>query len=381
MLITGGQYMYIKGMLKKDKKTKNLTKRLEYGDIALIDHKDLDEVAALSLVESKIKCLINMSETISGRYPNQGPSILLEANIPIFEVKEENIYNQIVEGDIIEIIDDYIVYKGNKIAQCKLLDEDTIQELLDIGFHNTEKELERFIENTLEYAKKEKGLVTGKISIPRTKTKINGKHVLVVVRGKDYKMDLDAIRSYIDEVNPIFIGVDGGGDALLDYGYIPHIVVGDMDSVSDKCLKKTKEIIVHAYPDGRAPGLKRIKNLGLDAQVFPAPGTSEDIALLLSYANGADLIVAVGTHTNMIDFLGKGRSGMSSTFLVRLKVGSILVDAKGVNKLYHSSLKLKYVIGIAIAALIPIAIITSMHPLMKELVLLFKIRIRMIFGL
>ncbi len=381
MLITGGQYMYIKGMLKKDKKTKNLTKRLEYGDIALIDHKDLDEVAALSLVESKIKCLINMSETISGRYPNQGPSILLEANIPIFEVKEENIYNQIVEGDIIEIIDDYIVYKGNKIAQCKLLDEDTIQELLDIGFHNTEKELERFIENTLEYAKKEKGLVTGKISIPRTKTKINGKHVLVVVRGKDYKMDLDAIRSYIDEVNPIFIGVDGGGDALLDYGYIPHIVVGDMDSVSDKCLKKTKEIIVHAYPDGRAPGLKRIKNLGLDAQVFPAPGTSEDIALLLSYANGADLIVAVGTHTNMIDFLEKGRSGMSSTFLVRLKVGSILVDAKGVNKLYHSSLKLKYVIGIAIAALIPIAVITSMHPLMKELVLLFKIRIRMIFGL
>lgn len=381
MLITGGQYMYIKGMLKKDKKTKNLTKRLEYGDIALIDHKDLDEVAALSLVESKIKCLINMSETISGRYPNQGPSILLEANIPIFEVKEENIYNQIVEGDIIEIIDDYIVYKGNKIAQCKLLDEDTIKELLDIGFHNTEKELERFIENTLEYAKKEKGLVTGKISIPRTKTKINGKHVLVVVRGKDYKMDLDAIRSYIDEVNPIFIGVDGGGDALLDYGYIPHIVVGDMDSVSDKCLKKTKEIIVHAYPDGRAPGLKRIKNLGLDAQVFPAPGTSEDIALLLSYANGADLIVAVGTHTNMIDFLEKGRSGMSSTFLVRLKVGSILVDAKGVNKLYHSSLKLKYVIGIAIAALIPIAVITSMHPLMKELVLLFKIRIRMIFGL
>lgn len=381
MLITGGQYMYIKGMLKKDKKTKNLTKRLEYGDIALIDHKDLDEVAALSLVESKIKCLINMSETISGRYPNQGPSILLEANIPIFEVKEENIYNQIVEGDIIEIIDDYIVYKGNKIAQCKLLDEDTIKELLDIGFHNTEKELERFIENTLEYAKKEKGLVTGKISIPRTKTKINGKHVLVVVRGKDYKMDLDAIRSYIDEVNPIFIGVDGGGDALLDYGYIPHIVVGDMDSVSDKCLKKTKEIIVHAYPDGCAPGLKRIKNLGLDAQVFPAPGTSEDIALLLSYANGADLIVAVGTHTNMIDFLEKGRSGMSSTFLVRLKVGSILVDAKGVNKLYHSSLKLKYVIGIAIAALIPIAVITSMHPLMKELVLLFKIRIRMIFGL
>ena len=285
------------------------------------------------------------------------------------------------EGDTIEIIDDTIVNEGTKIADCELLDKIRIEELLNIGYDNIEKELEDFIENTLEYAKKEKGLVTGKIPIPKTKTKIKGKHVLVVVRGKDYKADLEAIKSYIDEVNPIFIGVDGGGDALLEFGYTPHIVVGDMDSISDKCLKMAKEIIVHAYPDGRAPGLKRVESLGLEAQTFPAPGTSEDIAFLLSYANGADLIVAVGSHTNMIDFLEKGRSGMSSTFLVRLKVGSKLVDAKGVNKLYHSSFKLKYVVGIAIAALIPITVITCMHPLMKELILLFKIRIRMMLGL
>lgn len=373
--------MYIKGVLKKDKKTKNLTKRLEYGDIALISHKDLDEVAALSLAEKKIKCVININETISGRYPNQGPTVLLDADIPIFETKDASIFETLEEGSVIEIIDSQIMYNNNKIANCKLLDKTKIGELLSVGYDNMEVELERFIGNTLEYAKKEKGLVTGKIPILKTKTKMKEKHVLVVVRGKDYKMDLEAIKSYIDEVNPILIGVDGGGDALLDFGYKPHIVVGDMDSVSDRCLKVAKEIIVHAYTDGRAPGLKRIQDLGLKAEIFAAPGTSEDIAFLLAYENGADLIVAVGTHTNMIDFLEKGRSGMSSTFLVRLKVGSKLVDAKGVNKLYHSSFKLKYVIGIAIAALIPIMVITLMHPLLKELLLLLKIRIKMMLGL
>ncbi|HSH34646.1 putative cytokinetic ring protein SteA [Schnuerera sp.] len=372
--------MYIKGIVKKDRKTKELTKRLNFGEIALIDHKDLDEVAALSLVERKVKCVINLNETISGRYPNQGPSILIDASIPIFQVKKD-VFDKIDEGDTIEIIENEIVCKGEKITECELLDKNKIEELLNIGYANIEKELESFIENTLEYAKKEKGLVTGKIPIPKTETKIKNKHVLVVVRGRDYKMDLEAIKSYIDEVNPILIGVDGGGDALLEFGYIPHIVVGDMDSVSDRCLKLAKEIIVHAYPDGRAPGLKRVEELELEAKIFPSPGTSEDIAFLLAYSNGADLIVAVGTHTNMIDFLEKGRSGMSSTFLVRLKVGSILVDAKGVNKLYHSTFKLKYVVGITIAALIPILVITFMHPLLKELLLLLKIRIRIMLGL
>jgi len=373
--------MYIKGKLKKDRKTKNLTNRLKPGDIALIAHKDLDEVAALSLAERKISCVINIEETISGRYPNQGPAILLEANIPMFEIKNPNIFQLVKEGEIIEIIDNSIIYKGKNIGDCELLDENKVNQLLEIGYQNIEKELEDFIENTLEYAKKEKGLVTGKIPIPKTKTNLKDKHALVVVRGKDYKADLEAISSYISEVHPILIGVDGGGDALLDFGYTPHMVVGDMDSISDKCLKEAGEIIVHAYPDGRAPGLERVKSLGLEATIFPAPGTSEDIAFLLAYGNGADLIVAVGTHTNMIDFLEKGRSGMSSTFLVRLKVGSKLVDAKGVNKLYHSSFKLKYVIGIAIAALIPIGVITIRHPLFRELMHLFKIRIRMILGI
>jgi len=371
--------MYLKGVVRKDVKTKNLIKRLKPGEIALINHKDIDELAALSLVEKKVKCIINVNETISGKYPNQGPSILLNSNIPIFEA-DEILFENIEEGQIVEIKENDIICNGKVLGKCKLLDENRINQLLEIGYSNLEEELEMFIENTLNYAKKEKGLVTGKILVPKTKINLKNKHVLVVVRGKDYKVDLEAIKPYIKEVKPILIGVDGGGDALLDFGLIPDILVGDMDSVSDECLKKAKEIIVHAYPDGRAPGLERVKSLGLDAQIFPAPGTSEDIALLLAYDNKADLIVAVGTHSNMIDFLEKGRKGMASTFLVRLKVGPRLVDAKGVNKLYNSSLKLKYVVGIVIAALIPILIITFRHPLLKDLLLLIKIRIKLLLG-
>lgn len=373
--------MYIKGKVKKDKQTKNMTKRLKPGDIAMICHKDLDEIAAASLVEKRIKCVINTDETISGRYPNRGPSILLEAGIPIFESIDTEVFDLVREGETIEIKDNKLFLDGNPIGVCQLLDDGKIEKLLSIGYENLEKELDLFIENTLEYAKREKGLVTGKVPIPDIKTKINGRHALIVVRGRDYKRDLQAIQAYINEVHPILIGVDGGGDALLESGYTPDIVVGDMDSVSDRCLKESKEIVVHAYTNGKAPGLERVKELGLEAVIFPSPGTSEDIALLLAYSNNADLIVAVGTHNNMIDFLEKGRSGMASTFLVRLKVGSKLVDAKGVNKLYRSHFKLKYIIGLGLAALIPIIVITMMFPPMKELMQLIKIRLKIMFGM
>lgn len=373
--------MYIKGRVKKDKRTKNLIKGLKTGDIAVICHKDLDEIGASSLVEKRVKCVINTDKTISGRYPNQGPTILLKANIPLYEAYDDSLFESIKDGGTIEIVDNQVIHKGKNIGEIKLLDEKTIKEQLGKGYDNLEKELDSFIENTLDYAKKEKGLVTGNVDIPTISTKLKNRHALIVVRGKDYKRDLAAIQAYIHEVNPILIGVDGGGDALIEFGYIPDIVIGDMDSVSDKCLKLSKEIIVHAYSNGKAPGLDRVNQLGLEAVIFPSPGTSEDIALLLAYDNGVDLIVAVGTHNNMIDFLEKGRNGMASTFLVRLKVGSKLVDAKGVNKLYRSHLKLKHVIGIGIAALIPIIVITMMFPPMKELLQLIKIRLKIMFGL
>ncbi|SHJ48619.1 putative cytokinetic ring protein SteA [Paramaledivibacter caminithermalis] len=373
--------MVIESIARKDYKTKNLVKRLNYGEIAVIKHKDIDEIAAKSLVEKRPKAVINAEESISGKYPNRGPSILLEAGIMMIDMENENTFDLIEENKKIRIIHNKIFVEDKYIGKGKILTKEMIKIKTEAANNNLEIVLDDFIENTLEYAKKEKNLILGNLKIPDIDINMKNRHVLVVVRGKDYKKDLLAIRTYIQEVKPILIGVDGGGDALLEFGYIPDIVVGDMDSVSDDCLKMCKEIIVHAYRDGRAPGLYRIENHGLDYKLFPSPGTSEDIAMLLAYEKGADVIVAVGTHTNMIDFLEKGRRGMASTFLVRLKIGSKLIDAKGVNKLYKERIKPIHLFSVVISSLIPIIIISLYSPLSKHIIRLLQVRLKLLYEL
>ncbi|MCT4606793.1 MAG: putative cytokinetic ring protein SteA [Marinisporobacter sp.] len=373
--------MLTTGIVRIDKKTKELVKRLNPGEIAVINHKDIDEVAANSLVMCKPCMVINAAESISGRYPNLGPEILEKAGIPILDHVGDAFFSKIKEGDSLEIRDDQLYMDEECIGNGNLLTKELIKKKLEETSENFQFELDKFIENTLEYAKKEKDMLLGNLKIPKVSTRFKGRHTLVVVRGQNYKEDLHAIRSYIEEFNPILIGVDGGGDALMECGYIPDMIVGDMDSVSDECLKACKEIVVHAYRDGRAPGLKRIESLGLKSIVFPAPGTSEDIAMLLAFDNETELIVAVGTHSNMVDFLEKGRKGMASTFLVRLKVGSKLVDAKGVNKLYRESVKFKHFAGLAFGAMIPIFIVGALSPTVQQLFKLFLIKLKFVFPM
>jgi len=213
-------------------------------------------------------------------------------------------------------------------------------------------QLEAFVANTMEYIKREHELLLDGVGVPRLKSKLERKHVLVVVRGYHYREDLAVLRSYIREFRPVMLGVDGGADALLEAGYVPDIIVGDMDSVSDAALACGAELVVHAYPDGRAPGLQRLQNLGLASAVFPAAGTSEDIALLLADDLGASLIVAVGTHYTLTEFLDKGRSGGSSTWLTRLRVGSKLVEPKGVSRLYRSRISGWWLVALVLAAFV-----------------------------
>ncbi|WP_459195409.1 putative cytokinetic ring protein SteA [Wukongibacter baidiensis] len=375
-----GGTMVIESIAKKDRKTKNLVKRLGSGEIAVIRHKDIDEIAALSLVEKKPKAIINTKQSISGRYPNGGPAILSEAGITIIDMDEEKAFDLIEDNSKIKILDDEVYGDNTYIGKGTIITREIINKKTEEAKDNLEIVLEDFIENTLEYAKNEKSLILDKIEIPSVDIDIESRHVLVVVRGKDYKKDLLAIRTYIEEVKPVLIGVDGGGDALLEFGYTPHIVIGDMDSVSDECLKLCKEIIVHAYSNGRAPGVERVEKQGLKYKIFPSPGTSEDVAMLLAYEKGADVIVAVGTHTNMIDFLEKGRKGMSSTFLVRLKIGSKLIDAKGVNKLYKERIKPIHLFSVFMSSLIPIIIIALFSPLSKHLIKLLQIRFKLFMN-
>ena len=373
--------MNFKSIAKVDSKTKNLVKRLLPSDIAIIDHKDLDEVAANSLLETKVRVVINASPSLSEDYPNPGPLILVGSGIHLIDNVGKEIMTAVTEGQEIEIINEQIILNGKLIAEGKLLNIVYIKEKMLETQKHINRVLSKFVQNTLEYAQNEIGMILGEVEVPATKTVFKNKHTLIVVRGKNYKEDLNAITSYINEVKPVLVAVDGGADALCEFGYQPDVIIGDMDSISDKMLRCGAELIVHAYTNGKAPGLERLNEMGLSAKTFPAPGTSEDIAMLLAYEKGADLIVAVGTHSNMYDFLEKGRKGMASTFLVRLKVGSVLVDAKGVSKLYKSNIKARYLAQIILAAMLPFTIILVISPTTRELLRLLYIQFRLILGI
>jgi uncharacterized membrane-anchored protein len=346
------------GPARVDRRTKRLTRRLHPGDVAVIDHEDLDRLAAEELIEAQAGAVINAARSISGRYPNVGPLLVAAAGIPLVDDVGSEIMDLVREGQVLRL-DGPEIYRGDEVvAKGTWQTLQSLEEQLDAAKRAMGDELERFAENTLEYLRQERHLLTDSPTLPDIAVDLRGRHVLVVVRGLDYRADLAALRSYIRELRPVLIGVDGGADALLEAGYKPDVVIGDFDSVSDAALDGSAQLVVHAYPGGRAPGAERLDAAGRPYTVFEAAGTSEDIAMLLAYEKGAELIVAVGTHASVVEFLDKGRAGMASTFLVRLKVGPVLVDAKGVNRLYRSQVRrsdLIFLVAAALAAMIVVA--------------------------
>jgi thiamin pyrophosphokinase catalytic region protein len=344
-----------------DARTKKLTKRLRPGEIAVIDHTDLDRVSAEALVECQPVAVLNASPSVSGRYPNLGPGILLEAGIPLVDDLGPDIM-RLREGQEVTVDGAQVIRKGEILAEGVAQTRQSVDEAMQAAKAGLALQLEAFAANTMEYMKAERDLLLNGVGMPDIDTSMNGRHVLVVVRGYSYKEDLAALRPYIREYKPVIIGVDGGADAVLEAGLKPQIIVGDMDSVSDKALACGAEVVVHAYRDGRAPGLGRVQDLGVDHKVFAATGTSEDIAMLMADEAGAELIVAVGTHATLLEFLDKGRAGMSSTFLTRLRVGSRLVDAKGVSRLYRTRISGWQLFLLALAGLVALVVALMATP-------------------
>jgi uncharacterized membrane-anchored protein len=328
----------VAGTARLDRRTKRLVGRLRPGDIAVIDHVDLDRVAADSLVAVGVAAVLNAKPSVSGRYPNLGPEVLVQAGIPLLDDLGEGVFQQIREGDQVRVEDNTVYVGAEPVAHGIRQDAESVAKAMSNSREGLSVQLEAFAANTMEYLKQERELLLDGVGVPDIETRMSGRHCLIVVRGYDYKLDLDVLRPYIREFKPVLVGVDGGADALVEAGYTPDLIIGDMDSVTDDVLRCGAEVIVHAYPDGRAPGMARVEQLGVPAITFPAAATSEDLAMLLADEKGASLIVAVGTHATLVEFLDKGRGGMASTFLTRLKVGGKLVDAKGVSRLYRQSI-------------------------------------------
>lgn len=355
------------GPVRKDKRTKLLVKRLRPGDVAVIDHLDLDRVAAETLAERRPAVVVNAASSISGRYPNPGPMLLLDAGIPMLDTAGQAVF-ELREGEQVRVDEHGAVLRadGSEIARGEWLVPEDVRKRVDDAKDNLASALEDFTLNTLSYVRRDRDLLLEGLDLPALETNLRDRHVLVVVRGHDYKKDLVTLRGYVSEFRPVLIGVDGGADALLEAGYRPDIILGDMDSVTNEALACGAEIVVHAYPDGRAPGRERVERLGLRPSILPGAGTSEDMAMLLAYEADCDLIVAVGTHASMVDFLDKGRAGMASTFLVRLKVGTKLVDAKGVNRLYRVGVRRADLLILVAAALVAMAVVSVMSASLRD---------------
>ncbi|HEY7717230.1 MAG TPA: putative cytokinetic ring protein SteA [Pedococcus sp.] len=326
----------VRGAVRVDARTKDLTKRLRPGEIAVIDHQDIDKVSAEALLACRPAAVVNASPSISGRYPNLGPEILVEAGIPLVDNVGKDVMHDLKEGQLVSVVGGDVLLDDQVVATGTAFDLDLVEAEMSEARAGLAVQLEAFAANTMEYLRRERDLLLDGVGVPDITTELEGRHALVVVRGYHYKEDLQTLKHYIREYRPVLIGVDGGADALVETGLKPDLIVGDMDSVSDSTLRCGAEIVVHAYRDGNAPGLERVRRLGVEPVVFPATGTSEDVAMLLADDKGASLIVAVGTHATLVEFLDKGRSGMASTFLTRLRVGGKLVDAKGVSRLYRS---------------------------------------------
>ena len=345
------------GRARVGKRTKDLTKRLEPGDIAVIDHADIDRVAADGLIDAGVVAVVNASPSISGRYPNGGPLRLVNAGVLLIDDAGSSIMDAVIDGQEVQIEGGAVLVGHDELGSGHVLGTDEIERRMEDARTGIGHELQRFAENTLEYVQREAELVFAPIVLPKLRTSFAGRHALVVVRGLDYKQDLRVLRSYIREFRPVLIGVDGGADALLEVGLTPDIILGDFDSVSARGMEVGAEHVHHVHPDGRNPGYEELQAFGKPYVEFVVEGTSEDAAMLLAYEGGAKLIVAVGTHDTMVEFLDKGRAGMSSTFLTRLRIGPMLVDAKGVARLYEPTVRRGDLMLLVMAALLVMLVV------------------------
>ena len=369
------------GRARLGRRTKNLVSRLGPDDVAIIDHQDLDRVTAEELLESGVRVVVNVSRSQSGRYPNPGPLLLVRGGVRLIDAPGAPLFDDVSDGEDVTVRGASLFRNGTCLANGHTLTAEELARALAEQRGRVTEALEGFAENTMRYLREEGRLLAEGVDFPPLETRFRERHALVVARGPGYKRDLAIVRSYVRAFKPVVVGVDGGADALLSAGMKPHVIVGDMDSVSDSALRCGAELVVHAYRDGQAPGAARLERLGVKYATVSAPGISEDIALLLAFEKGSELIVAVGTHFNLTEFLERDRAGMSSTFVTRLKVGEILIDAKGVSRLVSRQVGLWPLVAFAVAGLGAVVVAILASPGLRHFIGLLSQRIRDLLGL
>jgi uncharacterized membrane-anchored protein len=370
----------VRGPVRRGRRTKLLVKKLHPGEIAVIDHLNLDRVSAEDLIGAQVAAVLNCRSSSTGAYPNMGPLLLIQAGIPLVDLPDDGLFDLVRDGDPVELRGGDVLAAGQLLVRGELQEPAAVLQATEQRRQEIGGALAAFVQNTVEHMVEEQDLLSGKIELPRFDTDFRDRPALIVVRGVDHRADLNALRPYIRDVRPVLVGVDGGGNAILDAGFQPDMIVGDMDSAAEATLRCGAELVVHAYSDGRAPGRALLEELGLPHKVVPAPGTSQDVAMLIAGEKGAQLIVSVGSQFNLVEFLDKDRQGMSSTFLTRLRLGEKIVDAKGVSRLYRPNPGIAPVGLILLVGLISLVIVVLVTPGLRDVADLLWLKLRLLLG-
>jgi uncharacterized membrane-anchored protein len=371
----------VTGPVRLGRRTKRLVKTLQPGAIAVLDHRDLDRVSAEDLIAAGVRAVCNCSPSSTGAYPNMGPLLLVQAGVHLVDLPDDQLFEALRDGEQVTLRGGNVLRGTTVLARGTIQEPEAVRAATDDRRREIGDALEAFAQNTIEHMLEERELLSGRIELPRFETDFRDRPALIVVRGVDHQKDLRALRPYIRDVKPAILAVDGGANALLAEGFRPDMIVGDMDSATEEALCCGAELVVHAYPDGRAPGRDNLEALGLPYKLVPAPGTSQDVAMLIAAEKGAQLIVSVGSQFNLVEFLDKNRRGMASTFLTRLRLGEILVDAKGVSRLYRPQPGVQPLVLVTLAGLLCLAAIIALTPALRDVADLLWLKLEVILGL
>ncbi|MFI7679335.1 putative cytokinetic ring protein SteA [Actinophytocola sp. NPDC049390] len=347
----------VTGIARVDRRTGDLLRRIGHGDIVILDQVDLDRATADALVDAQVTGVVNASPSISGRFPNLGPEIVVGAGIVLIDGVGPEVLRAVKEGSKVRLHEGVVHIGDKEVGRGTEQSVETIADLMIEAKAGMSAQLEAFSANTIEFLRRERTLILDGVGVPDVNANMRDRQVLVVAPGRDHEEDLRRLKRYIAEHRPVLIGVDGGADTLHHLGYRPNVIVGDPDRLSTETLRSGAEVVVPAHMDGHAPGLERVQDLGIGAVTFPASGNPEDLALLLADTHGADLVVTVGFQATLHEFLDRGRSGSNpSTFLTRLKLGSKVVDGKAVATLHRSRVSIGAVLLLVLAALAAVAV-------------------------
>jgi uncharacterized membrane-anchored protein len=371
----------VSGPARLGRRTKLLVKTLAAGAIAVLDHRDLDRVSAEDLITAGVVAVLNCSESSTGAYPNMGPLLLVQAGVHLVDLPDAELFGELKDGELLTVRGGDVLRGTKLLASGTVRDPESVRAATDERRREIGDALEAFAQNTIEHMLEERELLSGRIELPRFDTDFRDRPALIVVRGVDHQKDLRALRPYIRDVKPALLAVDGGANAIIEEGFKPDMIVGDMDSATEAALRCGAELVVHAYPDGRAPGRDHLEKLGLPYKLVPAPGTSQDVAMLIAAEKGAQLIVSVGSQFNLVEFLDKNRRGMASTFLTRLRLGEILIDAKGVSRLYRPQPGMAPLVSVVLAGLLCLAMVVALTPALRDVAELLWLKLEVLTGL